>query len=188
MRPQLLILVVLTAFLYCLSAQARDVGKSPTKMTEAASGLDHGKIFVLKGRLGPGSYDRFRISVTRVKPDLIVLDGPGGRLLEAILIGREIRRRGMATAIRKNKTCASACAVVYLSGRKKYAGQGAAIGLHSASDGQGHRDSDANRFMLNYLGRVGVPATVLRSVLTAAPDTMRWLDQRDRNALNIRAF
>ncbi len=188
MRPLLIVLGILIPVLYCLSAQARDVEKSPTDLTEATSGVGRGRIYELKGRLGSGSYDRFRKSVTRMKPVLIVLDGPGGRLLEAILIGREIRRRGIATAIRKNRTCASACAVIYLSGRKKYAGQGAAIGLHSASDGEGHRDVAANRFMLNYLGKVGVPAPLLRSVLTAAPNTMRWLDERDRNSLNIRAF
>ena len=188
MRAPFLILMTLAAFAYSMPAHARDIVHAPIEITNAIPSRGHGKTFALTGRLGAGSYDRFRKSIARLKPDLIVLDGPGGKLLEAILIGREIRKRGLATAIGQNKTCASACALIYLSGRKKYAGRGAAIGLHSASDDQGRRDPGANQFMLNYLVRVGVPAKLVRNVLVASPNTMRWLDERDRKTLNIRSF
>ena len=66
-------------------------------------------------------------------PELVVIDGPGGVLGEAILIGEEIRRRHLDTLVAAHHSCASACAVVFLSGHTRYLGAGATVGLHSAS-------------------------------------------------------
>ena len=46
-------------------------------------------VMLMSGVIGPGSYREFRRFVRKTKPDLIVLEGPGGVLGEAILIGEE---------------------------------------------------------------------------------------------------
>ncbi len=142
----------------------------------------------MTGVIGPGSYRQFRRAVARSKPDLIVLEGPGGILGEAIRIGDEIRRRGLTTLVDSHGFCASACAVVFLSGRTKYMGRGAHVGLHAASYLDGRADAEATIVMATYLERVGVPHNILRRMAATAPDDISWLTRAEQRALRIRAI
>ena len=144
-------------------------------------------VLVMTGVIGPGSYRQFRRAVARAKPDLIILDGPGGILGEAIRIGNEIRRRGLTTLVDANRSCASACAVVFLSGRTKYMRRGAHVGLHAASFIDGRADAEATDYMASYLRQVGVPRSILRKMAATAPDDISWLTRAEQRALKIRA-
>jgi hypothetical protein len=157
--------------------------------TRRSGGSDGDQIvLVMTGVIGPGSYRQFRRAVARSKPDLIVLEGPGGILGEAIRIGGEIRRRGLTTLVDANSSCASACAVVFLSGRTKYMGRGAYVGLHSASYMDGRADAEATSVMASYLSGVGVPRSILRRMARTAPDDISWLTRAEQRALRIRAI
>ncbi len=143
---------------------------------------------LVSGMIGPGSYDEFRAAILRANPELVVLDGPGGILGEALMIAEEVRRRQLNTLVASNRTCASACALVFLSGRTKYLAAGAAVGLHSASFADGRADPEATRLMADYLRELGVPNSTLRRMARTAPNQIRWLTKAEQQAMGIRVF
>jgi hypothetical protein len=142
----------------------------------------------LSGVIQPGAYRQFRSAISRGEPALVVLDSPGGVLGEALLIGDEVRRRGLNTLVGPNDSCASACAVVFLSGRTKFMGKGASVGLHSAFNLDGKVDKQATQIMASYLSGVGVPKSLLRRMAATGPTQMRWLTRAEQKALRIRAM
>ncbi len=153
-----------------------------TQETETATAL------LITGVIGPGSYDQFHAAVSRATPKLVVIEGPGGVLGEAILIGEEIRRRHLDTMVASKRSCASACAVVFLSGQTRYLGSGATVGLHSASYADGRADPEATKLMAAYLSQVGVPSATLRRMAQTAPSDIRWLTKAEQQAIGIRAY
>lgn len=162
---------------------------SPGSAAKASRGSDRDQvILVISGVIGPGAYREFRRAVSRAKPDFILLDGPGGILGEALLIGQEIRRRGLSTLVAANGQCASACAVVFLSGRTKYVGRNAAVGLHAASDRRGRANAQATTIMSDYLASVGVPRNIRRRMAATSPSDIRWLTRAEQKALKFRSY
>ena len=153
-----------------------------------ASTADGPTALLVSGVIGPGSYDEFRSALTRGAPELVVIDGPGGVLGEALLIGEEVRRRQLNTMVAARHSCASACAIVFLSGRNKYIGAGAEIGLHSASSADGRSDPEATQLMAKYLSGVGVPGSTLRRMARTAPNDIRWLTKAEQQAMGIKVL
>ena len=145
-------------------------------------------VLLVTGMIGPGSYAEFRSALAQGNPELVIIDGPGGILEEALLIGQEVRRRQLSTLVGSNRQCASACAVVFLSGRARYVGAGAVIGLHSASYADGRVDPAATAVMADYLRRVGVPSSTLKRMARTAPSDIRWLTKAEQKAIGIRPF
>ena len=145
-------------------------------------------VLLVTGMIGPGSYAEFRSALAQGNPELVIIDGPGGILEEALLIGQEVRRRQLSTLVGSNRQCASACAVVFLSGRTRYVGAGAVIGLHSASYADGRVDPAATAVMADYLRRVGVPSSTLKRMARTAPSDIRWLTKAEQKAIGIRPF
>jgi hypothetical protein len=143
---------------------------------------------LVTGVLGPGSYDEFRSALMHATPEMVVIDGPGGILGEALLIGEEVRRRHLTTLVGPHRSCASACAVIFLSGRTKYLGAGAVIGLHSASFADGRADPEATAVMADYLREVGVPGATLRRMAHTAPSDIRWLTAAEKTAMGIKVY
>jgi membrane-bound ClpP family serine protease len=145
-------------------------------------------VLMVSGIIGPGAHRQFQAALWRANPRLVVLDGPGGVLGEAILIAEEVRRRGLSTVVTDNRSCASACAIVFLSGRTKYMGSGANVGLHSASYADGRADPEATQLMAAYLSQLGVPDGTLRRMARTAPSDIRWLTQAEQRAIGIRPY
>lgn len=141
---------------------------------------------LVSGVIGPGSYEEFRAALLRGNPELVVLDGPGGVLGEALLIGSEVRRRQLDTLVGPNRSCASACAIVFLSGRVRYLAAGANVGLHSASFADGRTDPEATQLMADYLREVGVPRSTLTRMARTAPNDIRWLTRAEQQAMGIK--
>lgn len=153
-----------------------------------ASRGDDKVVLVLTGVIQPGAYRQFRAAIAGRNPAVIVLDSPGGVLGEALLIGDEVRRRGLNTLVGPNGSCASACAVVFLSGRTKFMGKGAEVGLHSAYSLDGRASPQATQVMASYLSGVGVPSSILKRMARTAPSDIRWLTKSEQKALRIQAM
>ncbi len=149
---------------------------------------DEETVLLVSGVIGPGAHLQFRAALSRGTPKMVVLSGPGGVLGEALLIGEEVQRRHLATLVAAHSTCASACAVVYLSGSTKYLGAGANIGLHSASYADGRADPEATRLMADYLRRVGVPSGTLQRMAATPPSAIRWLSKAEQRAIGIKPY
>ncbi len=158
------------------------------KRQGAATPDDEQTVLLVSGVIGPGAHRQFRAALSNQAPELVVLDGPGGILGEALQIAEEVRRRNMNTLVAPNRRCASACAIVFLSGRTKYLGAGAAVGLHSASHADGRADPEATELMADYLRELGVPSSTLRNMAQTAPNKIRWLTKAEQRAIGIRDF
>jgi membrane-bound ClpP family serine protease len=143
---------------------------------------------LVTGVIGPGSYAEFHAAVSRETPTLVVIEGPGGVLGEAIQIGEEIRKRHIDTLVAAHHSCASACAVVFLSGHTRYLGPGASVGLHSASYVDGRSDPEATAVMAAYLRELGVPTATLNRMAHTAPSDIRWLTKAEQQAIGIRSY
>ena len=69
----------------------------------------------------------------------IMLESPGGGVVDGIAIGREVHARGLQTITRYE--CASACALIFMGGAERVlVGSRAAIGLHQAASGRAAED------------------------------------------------
>jgi hypothetical protein len=65
-------------------------------------------------------------------PLTMLLESPGGSLIDGISLGREVRSQGLRTVARYE--CASACAMIFLGGAERVlAGSRARIGFHQAA-------------------------------------------------------
>jgi len=104
----LAVALVLTVGL--ISTSLAQVGSRRDRGLEPPRGKSEEVVLVITGVIGPGAYRQFRSAIRRSNPKLIILDGPGGILGEALMIGQEVRRRGLSTLVAANGQCASACA------------------------------------------------------------------------------
>lgn len=145
-------------------------------------------VIAMSGVIHPGAYEVFRTVVTQSRPNLVVVSGPGGDLGTALRIAREVRRRGFDTAIPQGEYCASACAVIFLSGRTKYIAKGAKLGLHSASNIDGSHSREGTAIMGQFLSKVGVPRRVIARMEQRRGNDMYWLGESDKRALKIVAI
>jgi hypothetical protein len=84
--------------------------------------------------------ERFLVEHKVAHGALLVLDSPGGALIQSLELGNVVRGAGLATTVRAYdaKTarfraggeCASACVYAFLGGVERTAGEGARIGVH----------------------------------------------------------
>jgi hypothetical protein len=138
----------------------------------------------ISGVIEPGTYRRFMDELRRKQPSMVIVDGPGGRVLEAMMIGTEIRRRGISTVLPGNRSCASACALIYLSGAKRYIGPRASIGVHSAAN-HGRDDESGTTMMARYLSGIGVPSAIVKKMAATPSSGIRWLTAAEQRTLGL---
>jgi len=70
---------------------------------------------------------KYSIDLPRVT---VYLDSDGGNVLEAMKIGRIIRKEMLSTVVDVNKACSSACVLLFASGVERDMLYGAKLGLH----------------------------------------------------------
>lgn len=85
-------------------------------------------VILATGPIAAGDVARLRKATREARrvagsPPLLVLDSPGGHLLEGIALGRAVRADGMATALMPGGYCASACSLAFFGGFDKATGR-----------------------------------------------------------------
>jgi hypothetical protein len=87
------------------------------------------------GAITPGISQAFAAEIAKrgdyVKT--VVLNSPGGSVVDALAMGRLIRERNISTEVEAGKYCASSCPLVFAGGVERRAGDKAAIGVHQVS-------------------------------------------------------
>lgn len=86
---------------------------------------------VVYGDIDSGFHDRFRAALdANPEVDLIALGSAGGSVVDGILSGLEIRKRGLSTTL--HGPCFSACPLVFMGGetRSIWMGPGPHLGFH----------------------------------------------------------
>ena len=86
----------------------------------------------LRGEIAPGDADLLarRIASMDPPPARLRLDSPGGSVSDALAIGRQIRRLGIATEVSAEAICLSACPYLLAGGIERRAHPGALVGVH----------------------------------------------------------
>lgn len=127
----------------------------------------------------PGDASRFLDIVSSVDVGAVLLESPGGNLIDGLVIGRAIRTAGFTTGVAPETACASACALAWLAGTTRYMDPSALVGFHAAyieENGRASESGVGNALVGAYLNELGLGFDAVVFVASAAPNEMNWLN------------
>jgi ATP-dependent protease ClpP protease subunit len=130
---------------------------------------------------------------------IVTLASRGGRASAALRLANLFAAYKVDTRVSAHEWCASACVMVWASGRHKSVGPGARVGVHSAtfdptapvaklidaSEGQ-LAAVDITRTMALWFERTGAPATVVAKTMTTPGEDIYWLSERELSGWGAR--
>jgi hypothetical protein len=139
----------------------------------AATIIRNGDRLVLTGPIQPGDDTAFAAAVDDgVK--MVVLGSDGGRVYEAMAIGRLIRKRHLNTAV--PSSCASACALVWAAGQRRAVD--GRLGMHCPTFlGELQCYAPVRRAMIAYLREMGAPTAVIELQEAAGSTSPLWVPE-----------
>lgn len=123
-----------------------------------------------------------------LKKAVVLLRSPGGNAIAGVLIGRAIRKKGFLTVVPPKASCASACALAWLGGARRFMGKNAQIGFHAAytlRGGRARRSRSANAALAEYVNGLDLPHQAVGYVIGASPERMYWLTLASAQAVGI---
>jgi hypothetical protein len=164
--------------------------------------LGTGGQLALTGTIDPGSAGRFaaEIEARGEYVQTIVLDSPGGSVVDALAIGSLIHEKGLATKVAAGSLCASSCPIIFASGATRIASNEAAIGVHQiyaaalSSDPQsalrvaGTAMSDAQSTtatIIGHLTEAGVDPALWLHALETPPDRLYYFTPEEMQRLRL---
>jgi hypothetical protein len=164
--------------------------------------LTTGGQLTLTGTFDPGSFERFaaEIEARGEYVETVVLDSPGGSVVDALAIGSLIHEKGLATKVAAGSLCASSCPIVFASGEDRIASTQAAIGVHQiyaaalAGDPQsalrvaGTAMSDAQSTtadIMSHLTQTGVDPALWMHALATPPDRLYYFTTEEMTRLKL---
>jgi hypothetical protein len=145
-----------------------------------------GRVFVdVVGQINDEDFKTFKektdqvlpIGVGHLKKQMVVaLISYGGNISSALQIGDQIHRRGMSTFVPGDRTCASACALIWLAGRQRHVGDTPQIGFHAIHDTRTQRESGIGNALVGaYLRDLGIDYKAIVFMTRAGPTSVEWL-------------
>ena len=143
----------------------------------------------VSGEIASGDEAAFHTLLAQAPTALVVLTGPGGRVVPALAIGREIRAYGLQTLVPAGGSCASACALIWLAGTRRMLASQARLGLHALSTRQGTGSaSETHAFddvLVRYLTELGYAFDATATIVNTPSSLVRWYDPIELNANGI---
>lgn len=180
---------------------------APAEAMDYAYHLDKGSLIIYAtGDIHEDESRRFLDVVATMPPPayrqldsgkaVIVLDSLGGHLQSALTMAHILSTYKAATSVAANGQCASACVVVWAAGVRKSVGDGARIGVHSATlngvaghDG-GPEDQrievEATGVMARFFQRTGAPANVITKTYHTPSSAIYWLTDDEIAAWKVK--
>jgi hypothetical protein len=144
-------------------------------------------LFVV-GEIQPGDDDRFIDLAKNFNRAIVSLHSEGGSVIPAMVIGETIRRKKFGTLVPSRSTCASACALIWLAGIKRFYGPEAHIGFHGVFNAETFDASaPGNALVGAYLSKLGLSYKAILYMTKAPPDEMNWLSSKVAKQLGISA-
>lgn len=156
----------------------------------------------LTGTIDPGSASRFaeEIEARGEYVQTVVLDSPGGSVMDALEIGALIHDKALATKVAAGHMCASSCPIIFASGTERIASARSAIGVHqvyAASLGAeavdalriaGAAMSDAQKItaeITRHLNQTGVDPAMWLHALETPPDRLYYFSAEEMERLKL---
>ncbi|WP_287363284.1 hypothetical protein [Mesorhizobium sp.] len=155
------------------------------KIPQAAGSPD---LIVITGVIESSDDAQFNQIAATTGQAVVLLNSGGGSVLPALEIGRAIRLKGFATAVANETLCASACALTWLAGAPRLAGESANIGFHASyvvNDGTASESGVGNALIGAYLNQIGLSQDTIVFVTTAPPEGMAWLSGEKASELGL---
>ncbi len=149
-------------------AQAADIQAKMINGSEAITVI---------GEIVTGDELRFKAVASKVqgKP-IILLDSPGGKLIDGLIIGQTIRANRYATFIPHAATCASVCGLIWLAGTERFISRSGHVGFHAAANLNGAEVGNGNAVIGAYLTKLGLSYDAVIYMTSAPPSGIRWLN------------
>jgi hypothetical protein len=146
-----------------------------------------GDVLRLRGDFKAGDYVKFRSYFADQRRVVgLDLDSPGGSLPEGFRIATLTRQKRLSTYVARE--CDSACAFVFLMGRKRYVSKEAKIGVHAVGNDDGSEDSGAIRDTIQFarlFATLGIPSSTIGKMVATPPRRITYLDQSDLASLKV---
>lgn len=163
------------------------IGASKAATILTAPWRNSGRFVVLvEGDILLNDYERFRQTVSTISKALVLFRSDGGNAIAGIQIGRLIRMKNFATLVPDDMRCASACALAWLGGARRFMGANAHIGFHAAYDPtSGQESGSGNAVVGAYLNEIGLPYPAVAYITSAAPTSINWLTRIDAQRFGI---
>ncbi len=142
----------------------------------------------INGELQFGDEVRFADIAIGLPAGVVLLNSPGGNVHAGIEIGKAVRLKRFGTMVLDAYSCASACALAWLGGTKRFMGANFAIGFHAvtlADDPSRKADSVGNALVGAYLNQIGMAPAAIAYITEAQPQGMRWLSFDDAQNYGI---
>lgn len=184
-------------------ATAPKVTTSPAVLEQPLDiALGTGGELRLTGSIDLGSATRFadELAARGEYVKTVVLDSPGGSVVDALAIGTLIHDQGLATKVVAGALCASSCPIIFASGVARLASAEAAIGVHQiyaaalSSDPQsalqvaGTAMSDAQSItatIISHLTETGVDPALWLHALETPPDRLYYFTLAELTQLRL---
>ncbi|MES2535885.1 MAG: ATP-dependent Clp protease proteolytic subunit [Pseudomonadota bacterium] len=139
----------------------------------------NGQAVIFTGMLREGSARQIEMMLNAASgANSLILDSPGGRLLEAERIASIVHDRKLDTYV--EGMCASACTLVFLAGKDRASTPNARIGFHQPSFLRLTREEQAvaTGAMMEQYRRARLPDDFIEKISRTAPNDM-WFPTRE---------
>lgn len=145
----------------------------------------------MTGPIDLGTADKFAAIAETAEPaahglPILLLDSPGGSVLEAFLLSSALDRWPFHTVIPDGAECASSCAsIVFIAGRYRTMEPFGRFGQHSCA--RGHiEDADCNEIISQHAFKHGVSHGSVSAFLTYVPASdILWFSREDIDGWGI---
>ncbi|QKN14308.1 hypothetical protein HR059_07455 [Sinorhizobium meliloti WSM1022] len=141
------------------------------------------------GEIKPGDESIFDALTPDCRGGGVLLKSDGGSLVAGLRIGELIREKGLETAVAFDARCASACALAWLGGTKRYMSTSSWIGFHAAYTvddlGTANESGIGNALVGAYMTTLGLPKSAVIFAASARPNEMNWLTSAHALQLGI---
>jgi hypothetical protein len=174
------------AFLFATSLWSISAGAAEITVLPVSAGDQ--TVITIVGMLKLADGDAFATVASAHDSALVVLISDGGNLLAGLRIGQLIRLRHFATLVPDGARCASACAIAWLGGTKRFMQPSALIGFHAAfsiENGVVTETGAGNALVGAYLSRLGLSDAAILYIEQAHPNQINWLTKEDAREVGI---
>lgn len=143
---------------------------------------------LLSGPMEVDDDEKFERIVSNLNSAVVVLASPGGSLTAGITIGATIRAKGFHTLVAESTRCASACALAWLGGNKRYLTGTSKIGFHTSYEKIGNYKRislSGNELVKRYVAALRIDDRAFSYIVSPGPDDVQWLSVRDALRIGI---
>ena len=162
-------------------------------IVKSVPGNHGGVVITLSGQIVTGDSDTLISEIQRANAagksvERVQLNSGGGRLIEGIKLAAAVREAKISTAVGQGEVCASACFLIFAAGDRKFAGDGARIGVHKASDKDGREtvlSGAATKSMAHFARELGVPSSIVSRMARTPSRQIVWLNSQDLRAMGV---